>query len=93
MHNSKLRLEVREIPVSEINPAPYNPRIKQAPDSSAIKKMGKSLALFGYILPLLWNQLTKHLVSGHLRFQVLLERGVKPSRWWLSASLWKRKSC
>lgn len=72
-----LRLEIREVPVTEINPSPHNPRVTQKPGSPALTKTAKSIDLFGYVLPLVWNELTKHLVSGHLRFQVLVEKGVQ----------------
>jgi len=69
-------IEIRRIPVSEINPAPYNPRIDLKPSDPEYQKLKKSMVTFGYVELLVWNQRTKTLVSGHQRLKVLIEQGL-----------------
>lgn len=69
-------MEIRKVSVSEINPAPYNPRVDLQPGDPDYEQLKSSIATFGFIEPLVWNQRTKTLVSGHQRFKVLLAQGV-----------------
>ncbi len=63
---------VRVIPLSEIKPAPYNPRtISQ----DALNGLAASLERFGVVEPIIWNEKTKHIVGGHQRYEVLKQRG------------------
>jgi hypothetical protein len=63
---------VRVIPLSDLKPAPYNPRtISQ----DAINGLAASLERFGVVEPIVWNERTKHIVGGHQRFEVLKQRG------------------
>jgi ParB-like chromosome segregation protein Spo0J len=67
--------ELRIMPLSELTPAPYNPRRVLAPTSPAYKKLRASLAEFGLVEPLIWNELTGHVVGGHARLRILAELG------------------
>jgi DNA modification methylase len=67
---------ILKVPVAEINPAPYNPRIDLQPGDPDYEKLKKSIATFGYVEPLVWNQRTKTLISGHQRFKILIEQGI-----------------
>lgn len=58
------RFEFQNIPRSQINPAPYNPRTM---DQGARKKLRESLKRWGLVEPLVWNRRTGHLVGGHQR--------------------------
>jgi len=69
-------LEIRTLPLSELKPAAYNPRRVLSPSSPAYRKLKKSLADFGLVEPLVWNELTGHVVGGHARLQILKELGV-----------------
>ena len=69
-------IEIRRIPVSEINPAPYNPRIYLQPEDPEYQKLKKSIEDFDYIEPLVWNERTKTLISGHQRLKILIEQGI-----------------
>lgn len=60
------RFEFKEIPRSEINEAPYNPRVM---DAGARKKLRESLKRYGLVEPLVWNRRTGHLVGGHQRLR------------------------
>ncbi|OFH54899.1 ParB N-terminal domain-containing protein [Listeria monocytogenes] len=66
-------MEIKEIEVSKINPATYNPRIDLQPDSPEYRKLKNSIYEFGYVDPLIWNKQTGNLVGGHQRFKVLVE--------------------
>lgn len=69
-------LEIRVLPLSDLKPAPYNPRRALPPTSPAYRKLKASLAEFGLVEPLVWNELTGHVVGGHARLRVLEELGV-----------------
>ncbi|MFB5193056.1 ParB N-terminal domain-containing protein [Alicyclobacillus fastidiosus] len=64
-------MEIRVIPVSSINPAPYNPRIDLQPGDKDYERLKKSIEQFGFIEPLVWNEQTGNLVGGHQRFKIL----------------------
>jgi DNA modification methylase len=68
-------MEICKIPVSKINPAPYNPRLDLKPGDKEYEKLKDSIASFGYVEPLVWNKRTKTLVSGHQRLKILIEQG------------------
>lgn len=70
-------MKVRKIALSEINPALYNPRVELKPGDPEYEKLKNSLDEFGYVEPLVWNQRTKTLVSGHQRFTILKEQGAQ----------------
>ena len=53
---------------SQINTAPYNPRIIS---DQAKKKLGKGIDEWGLVEPLVWNKRTGVLVSGHQRISKL----------------------
>jgi len=65
---------IKKVPVSEINPAPYNPRVDLQPDDPEYQKLKKSIATFGYVEPLVWNERTKTLISGHQRLKILIDQ-------------------
>lgn len=62
------KFEYREILRSQINPAPYNPR---SISEYARKQLAKSLERFGLVEPLVWNETTGNLVSGHQRLAII----------------------
>ncbi len=64
---------LRTLPISELVPAPYNPRRKISPNSPNYKRLRKSLTEFGLVEPLIWNEKTGHVVGGHLRLRILKE--------------------
>lgn len=68
-------MDIRTIPVSKINPAPYNPRKDLQPGDPEYEKLTRSIETFGVVEPLVWNERTGNLVGGHQRFKVLLARG------------------
>jgi ParB-like chromosome segregation protein Spo0J len=66
-------LELRVLPLSELKPAPYHPRL--ALTSPARKRLRASLAEFGPVEPLVWNEHTGHVVGGRARLGLLAELG------------------
>ena len=69
-------LELRTLPVRDLTPAPYNPRRVLSPESAAYQRLKASLVEFGLVEPLVWNELTGHVVGGHARLAILKELGV-----------------
>ncbi|MBA4065178.1 MAG: transcriptional regulator [Isosphaera sp.] len=69
-------IELRVLPITDLKPAPYNPRRTLPPASPAYRKLRASLAEFGLVEPLVWNEPTGHVVGGHARLRVLRELGV-----------------
>src|SRR5262245_21908595 len=69
-------LEIRTLPLADLKPAPYNPRRVLSPTSPACRKLKASLAEVGLVEPLVWNELTGHVVGGHARLRILAELGV-----------------
>ncbi|MGD0573405.1 MAG: site-specific DNA-methyltransferase [Sedimentisphaerales bacterium] len=68
-------MEIKKIPISEINPAPHNPRKDLQPDDPEYKQIEASIDGFGLVEPLVWNRRTKNLVGGHQRFKILVRKG------------------
>lgn len=56
---------VERVPLSKINPAPYNPSIPVQPGDPGYEKLAKSIRRFGQVQPLVWNKQTGNLVGGH----------------------------
>lgn len=63
--------------LSEIIPAEYNPRKKLKPGDVEYEALKNSLERFGVAEPLIVNETTGKLVSGHQRLNVLLEMGAE----------------
>jgi DNA modification methylase len=70
-------MRIRKIPISDINPAAYNPRKDLRPDDAHYKFLVKSIDEFGCVEPLVWNEHTGNLVGGHQRLKVLSAQGAK----------------
>ena len=70
-------IEVRLLPIEQLEPAPYNPRKRLNPGDPAYRKLEASLREFGLVEPLIWNERTGHVVGGHTRLSILKKLGVK----------------
>lgn len=68
-------MEIRSIPVAEINPALYNPRKDLQPGDPEYERLKRSLEEFGYVDPCVWNERTGNLVGGHQRLKILITGG------------------
>ena len=56
-------------------PAKYNPRKDLKPGDPAYEKIKRSLHEFGYVDPVIWNEVTGNIVGGHQRYKVLTAEG------------------
>jgi DNA modification methylase len=65
-------MDIRKIPVSMINPAPYHPKVDLQPGDHEYEKLKRSIEEFGYVEPLVWNERTGNLVGGHQRYKILV---------------------
>ncbi|BAH42921.1 conserved hypothetical protein [Brevibacillus brevis NBRC 100599] len=65
-------MDIRKIPISKINPAPYNPRIDLQPGDPEYEKLKRSIQEFGYVQLLVWNKRTGNLVGSHQGFKILV---------------------
>ena len=61
--------------LSDIRPAAYNPRVTLKPGDKEYEALKNSLERFGVAEPLIVNETTGHLVSGHQRLNVLKASG------------------
>lgn len=68
-------MEIRKVKFSEMDPAPYNPRIELTPDMQEFQRLADSMEVFGNVEPIVWNQRTGHVVGGHQRLAVLKYMG------------------
>src|SRR5688572_24431768 len=71
-----MNLQIERVPVSQLKPAAYNPRVALKPGDGTYEKLNRSLDEFGLVEPLVWNKRTGNLVGGHQRLRVLLHQGV-----------------
>lgn len=69
-----MRVETKKI--SDLKPAPYNPRQELKPGDTEYEKLKRSLEEFGYVEPVIWNERTGYVVGGHQRLAVLSGLGV-----------------
>lgn len=69
-------MDLRMLPVERLKRAPYNPRVELQPDDPAYARLERSLDEFDLVQPLVWNERTGHLVGGHQRLTVLVNRGL-----------------
>lgn len=63
--------------LKEIKPAEYNPRITLTKSDFEYKALKASMDTFGLVVPLIVNQKTGTLISGHQRLNILLQDGVE----------------
>ena len=66
---------VREIKVTELNAAHYNPRIALEPGMPEWEKLKTSIEQFGNVEPVVWNRRTGNVVGGLQRLAVLKSMG------------------
>lgn len=68
-------MNLQRIPVDRLKPAKYNPRKDLKPGDPAYEKIKRSLNDFGYVDPVIWNEVTGNIVGGHQRYKVLVADG------------------
>ena len=67
-------VQMKRLSVDELRPAEYNPRTIS---DSAKKGLSASINEFGLVQPIIWNDVTGHVVGGHQRLNELIEKKVK----------------
>ena len=71
--NFTRKLKIVDVPVGELNPAPYNPRdITDA----AFEGLKESIRKFGFVDPIIRNTATGLLVGGHQRLKAAQALGI-----------------
>jgi DNA modification methylase len=73
----KMEMEIREVEIEKLEPAPYNPR---AISDEALDGLSHSIGEFGLVEPIVWNERTGHVVGGHQRLKVLEQAGAKSTK-------------
>lgn len=67
-----MNIEIRTMPINALQAHPGNPRVTLQPgkhkEYAAIKT---SLDRFGLVEPIVWNERTGHIVSGHQRVRIM----------------------
>lgn len=67
-------MQIEKKKVSELTPAPYNPR---KISKKELERLKRSLDEFGYVEPVIWDKQTGYVVGGHQRLKALKELGVE----------------
>lgn len=70
-----MRIEKKSI--SDLNRAAYNPRVALQPGDEEYESICYSLEHYGLIQPIVWNERTGNVVSGHQRLTVLQNQGIQ----------------
>lgn len=65
-------MQIEYIPISQLHPAPYNPRTIDKKEFSGLKK---SLETFGFVDPAIVNKRNNIIVGGHMRVQAWKQLG------------------
>jgi len=68
------RWKIQKVNIQDVKPFPDNPR---SISKKALSGLKNSLARFGYVEPIVWNETTGHIIGGHQRYAILLQEGVK----------------
>ncbi len=61
--------------ISDINPAPYNPRLDLKLGDPDYEALTRSYEEFGLVEPLVWNKRSGNLVGGHQRLKIIKASG------------------
>ena len=68
-------MEIRKVPISLLNAAPYNPRKDLQPGDQEYQKIARSIEKYGCVEPIIWNEKTGNVIGGHQRLKVLAATG------------------
>jgi len=69
-------MEIRKVPISLLNAAPYNPRKDLQPGDPEYQKIARSIEKYGCVEPIIWNEKTGNVIGGHQRLKVLAATGL-----------------
>ena len=68
-------MDIQKLPLSELHPAAYNPRVDLKPSDLEYQAIMNSINSFGYIEPIIWNKRTGNIIGGHQRYKILKAQG------------------
>jgi len=68
-------MNIQKISIDKLSHAKYNPRIDLKHGDKEYEKLKRSIQEFGYVEPIVWNEQTGNIISGHQRFKILKELG------------------
>lgn len=77
MVQTKTTIKIQNVKISELNPAPYNPRKWS---DEAIAELRESMQRFGVVDPVIVNGTNKRknvVIGGHMRLKVAVDMGMK----------------
>lgn len=57
-------MEIRKVPISLLNAAPYNPRKDLQPGDPEYQKIARSIEKYGCVEPIIWNEKTGNVIGG-----------------------------
>lgn len=69
------RCEIKDVHISDLKQAEYNPRKDLHPGDAEYEKLKNSIKNFGYVEPVIWNKRSGNIVGGHQRVKVLQDLG------------------
>jgi ParB-like chromosome segregation protein Spo0J len=69
-------MRIERMAISDLKPAPYNPRVSLKPGDAAYERLERSIEEFDLVQPLVWNRRTGHIVGGHQRLEILKQKGI-----------------
>lgn len=67
------QLERRRVMLADMNPLPYNPRVRLQPGTKKYEDLKRSIITFGEAGGIVWNSRTGNIVGGHQRYYILLD--------------------
>lgn len=70
------KIKVQTMKIADLHPADYNPRKDLTKEDSTYQKLEQSLSNFGNVQPIVFNEKTKNVVSGHQKLKIYIERGI-----------------
>lgn len=70
-------VETVQMPLDQLEAAPYNPRRDLQPGDKEYRDIERSLKRWGLVEPLVWNRRSSRLVGGHQRLKVLRAEGLE----------------
>ena len=70
-----MNLRVENKKITDLKPAPYNPRLDLQPGDPDYEKLKRSIQEFGLVEPIVFNERTGYVVGGHQRLKVLQDLG------------------
>ena len=71
------KLCIKRKKLTELKPAPYNPRKDIRKDPYFYDKLNRSITQWGIIDPIIWNEQTGHVVGGNQRLAILQDKKIK----------------